>query len=111
MRLPHRDRAVVPERKLTAYLLSLSHPVGGAKARFFRQLGFDESNVDRLRSELIALAQRTNVKATEQTTYGTKYVIDGSLFTPTGKKAAIRSVWIIENAEPNRPRFITAYPA
>lgn len=46
MRVPNRDHAYVPERKLTGYLLSRSHPVGTSKARFFRGLGFDESNVE-----------------------------------------------------------------
>jgi hypothetical protein len=72
MKLPGRDRAFIPERKLTAYLLSLSHPVGRAKARFFRRFGFDASNTDLLRDELLALARQADVVRTEHTAYGTK---------------------------------------
>jgi len=111
MKLPGRERAFVPERKLTAYLLSLSHPVGRAKARFFRRLGFDGSNADRLRNELIDLAQRADVASTECTAHGTKYVVDGLLSTPSGDEAAVRTVWIIEDSRPDAPRFVTAYPA
>jgi hypothetical protein len=41
MKLPNADKAYVPPNKLLDYLLSLSHPVGGSKARFFRSAGFD----------------------------------------------------------------------
>ena len=79
MKLPRRDRAFVPERKLTAYLLSLSHPVGRGKARFFRRPGFDLSNTDILTDGLLTLACQSNVVRAEQTDYGTKYVVDGLL--------------------------------
>jgi len=49
MKLPRRDRAFVLERRLTAYLLSLSYPVGRGTARFFRRPGFDMSNTAHLR--------------------------------------------------------------
>jgi hypothetical protein len=42
MKLPHADRAEVDPGKLGRYLLSETHPVGKAKARFFREAGFDE---------------------------------------------------------------------
>lgn len=111
MKLPGRDRAFIPERKLTAYLLSLSHPVGRAKARFFRRFGFDASNTELLRDELLALARQADVVRTEHTAYGTKYVVDGSLSTPSGDEVAVRTVWMIEKSEPDAPRFVTAYPA
>ncbi|PEN15142.1 hypothetical protein CRI94_02325 [Longibacter salinarum] len=113
MKLPGRDRAFVPERKLTAYLLSLSHPVGRAKARFFHRFGFDASNTDLLRDELLALAlaRHADVARTEHTAYGTKYVVDGSLSTPSGDEVVVRTVWMIEKSEPDARRFVTAYPA
>lgn len=40
MLLPNREKAYVPERKLTSYLLSLTHPVGKSKAQFFYRHGF-----------------------------------------------------------------------
>lgn len=111
MNVPNRERAYVPEEKLRTYLLSLSHPVGKSKARFFRGLGFDESNVERLREELRGVVQRARVEETEHTSRGTKYVVIGSIRTPSGKKVAIRTVWMIEEEGSDAPRFVTAYPA
>ena len=111
MKLPNRERAQVPKRKLTKYLLSLSHPVGGPKARFFRSHGFDDTSVDRLRAELLGVAQRGEVVETEETAHGTKYVIVGSLLAPGGEEISVRTVWIIETPGVSDPRFVTAYPA
>jgi hypothetical protein len=44
------------------------------------------------------------------TLYGKKYVVQGELIGPTGKKAKIITIWVIEEGEPI-PRFVTAYPA
>jgi hypothetical protein len=110
MKLPNRTQAYVPERKLTAYLLSLSHPVGGSKARFFRKIGFDESNVEHLQEELWMLAQRSAIDEVEETPHGTKYVITGLLHSPDGEAVTVRTVWMMER-ESDAPRFVTAYPA
>jgi hypothetical protein len=40
MKLPNINRAVVPEGKITRYLLSLGHRDGQHKAAFFRSFGF-----------------------------------------------------------------------
>ncbi|OGH39144.1 MAG: hypothetical protein A3B44_01840 [Candidatus Levybacteria bacterium RIFCSPLOWO2_01_FULL_38_21] len=48
MRLPYSGNAVIPREKLTKYLFSETHATGKFKARFFRNLGFDEPNVDLL---------------------------------------------------------------
>jgi hypothetical protein len=111
MNVPNRDQASVPERKLRDYLLSLSHPVGKSKARFFRGLGFDESTIDQLREELKEVIQRAPVEETERTSHGTKYVVVGSIRSPDGEEVTIRTVWMIEEEGPGAPRFVTAYPA
>ena len=38
------------------------HPVGSAKARFFRKLGFNESNVDELEKALFKIAKSDDVQ-------------------------------------------------
>ena len=93
------------------YLLSLSHPVGKSKARFFRGLGFDESTVNRLREELKGVIQRAPIEETERTSHGTKYVVVGSIRTPDGGNVSVRTVWMIEEEGADAPRFVTAYPA
>jgi hypothetical protein len=109
MKLPNADKAYVPARKLLDYLLSLSHPVGGPKARFFRSAGFDDANVSTLEHALIEIARSGEVTEVEQTTHGTKYAVEGALETPDRGPKTIRTVWIIE-AGGESPRFVTAYP-
>jgi hypothetical protein len=109
MKLPNRENAYVPTSKLRDYLLSEAHPVGRWKARFFRALGFDETNVDVLEQHLIAIAHFEDVKDVVPSAHGTKYVIEGSLQTPAGSPVQVRTVWIIDAGQ-DRPRFVTAYP-
>ena len=109
MKLPNRENAYVPPPKLVNYLLSLSHPVGGSKARFFRSAGFDETNAASLEQGLIDIAHSEDVTETEQTPHGTKYVVEGSLHTPTKGIRRIKTVWIIDAGQ-EHPRFVTAYP-
>lgn len=111
MTVPNRERAYVPERTLRDYLLSLSHPFGKSKARFFRWLGLDESTVDRLREALRGVVQQHDIEETERTSHGTKYVVIGSIRSPNGEEVTLRTVWMIEEEGPGAPRFVTVYPA
>lgn len=110
MRLPNAHEARVDREKLLGYLLSTGHPVGRFKARFFRSLGFNESNVTFLEQQLISVAQSEEVIEAMSSPHGTKYVIEGTLETPSGRRARVRTVWIVER-DRKQPRFITAYPA
>ena len=59
MKLPQGDRAIISREKLTDYILSESHPVGSSKAKFFRGLGFDETNIDKLAKSLLRVAKES----------------------------------------------------
>ena len=83
--------------------------MGRGKARYFRALGYSENNIVQLKDALVAIANTSEVTAVISTPYGTKYVADGDLVTPTGIRARICTVWIVETGE-NIPRFVTAYP-
>ena len=48
LQLPNATQAYIPPNQLKGYLLSETHTVGKAKAKFFRGLGFHETNVDAL---------------------------------------------------------------
>lgn len=109
MKLPNPEQAIVPEKKLTDYLLSESHVVGRFKAKFFRRLGFNKSNRFILQGEILLLAQSQEMIDTVQSDYGTKYNVEGDIKTPVGKSVKIRTVWIVEKGK-TRPVFITAYP-
>jgi hypothetical protein len=107
--LPAGERAVVPLTKVTGYLLSESHPVGRAKARYFRAAGFGEHNVPSLVNGLLAIARSAPVVEEIPSRHGIKYVVDGLVNAPY-RPLWLRTVWIIE-PDIDYPRFVTAYPA
>lgn len=109
MRLPNAEGAQVDRDKLEQYLVSQSHPIGRSKARFFRGVGFDESNIAILQQALIGIARAEEIVEIVASSYGTKYIVDGSITTPSGDQVKLRTVWIIEPGR-DRPRFVTAYP-
>ena len=109
MKLPKGENAYIPTSKLEGYLLSETHPVGKSKAGFFRQQGFNESNVDLLAKGLLTMIQNEEIREVVSSSYGKKYVVTGKLQTPSGTSVRIQTVWIIEKPE-NPPRFVTAYP-
>jgi len=109
MKLPENQDAVVQDGKLATYLLSETHPVGKAKAKYFRSLGYSIANADQLKNDLVAITVSNEVTETINTLFGTKYVVDGDIISPTGIKARVRTIWILEIGE-TYPQFVTAYP-
>jgi hypothetical protein len=109
MSLTNADRAVVDPAKIRDYLLATGHPVGRFKARFFIALGYAAEQWERLRDDLLTLAQSGAVSSETATTYGRKFEVDGILTGPFGRSAAVRSVWIIRTEE-DFPRLVTVYP-
>ena len=109
MKIPNCENAIVDERKLLDYLLSETHPVGNAKARYFKKLGFSYNNAEELRHVLLKIANSAHVDQEINTAYGTKYIVKGDLSTSSGKIYSIVTIWIIEKNDIN-PRFVTAYP-
>ena len=108
MPLPNGDRAVVEAAKVRDYLLSLQHPIGRAKARFFHALGFTEVDWPKLQKALQNLARSGEAEPAETNAFGQKYLVRGILQGPS-REAAIVTVWIVHHGEAI-PRFVTAYP-
>ena len=108
MKLPHPERAVIPREKIEAYLLSSVHPVGRHKAAFFGSLGYTQPGWHALDHDIRSLVFG-DVARVEETDYGTKYEVPGTITGPNGRAAAIVTAWIVLSAE-DFPRFITAYP-
>ena len=96
MNLPNGENAIVEERKLSDYLLSETHPVGRAKARYFRKLGFSNKNAKEFKDILLRIANSTPVSQQLNTTYGTKYIITAEIPTSSDKTYTIITIWIIE---------------
>lgn len=99
----------VSEKKIKLYLLNTDHPDGGGKARFFINHGFRLSNWRNFAEVLKKQAKNHPIKSSEQTLYGTKYIIDGVIETPAGTEALIRTVWIIKTNN-QKLELVTAYP-
>jgi hypothetical protein len=92
VKLPNAEHAIIPSDKLTDYLLSKSHLIGRWKARFFLSIGFREEKADELRDALMNMAKNGEVKSTITTDFGAKYVVEGAISGPSGRKAAVRTV-------------------
>jgi hypothetical protein len=102
------DHAFVEVEKVSAYLLSESHPVGRLKAQFFRGLGFRWSDPQAFVAALQALARQAEFVDRIETPFGIKYVVDGTVMGPSGS-AEVRTVWHATDTE-GVPRMVTAYP-
>ncbi len=109
MRLPEYEQALVPERKITAYLLSLDHRDGRSKAVFFMRFGFALDDWPVLATALKRHAAEHEVVAAEPTPFGTNYVVEGPLPAPDGRSPGVRVVWFIAIGE-RIPVLATAYP-
>jgi hypothetical protein len=97
MKLPNRDLAEVPENKITQYLLNPAHPAGGSKAAFFLQFGFTVVAWGRFADAIRGHAESNEVVAVTPCSYGTRFVVDGPLIAPDGRRLNTRCAWFIEN--------------
>ena len=55
------------------------------------------------------VARTGEVKSAITSDFGVKYVVEGVISGPGGRRAVIRTVWVVETGQ-DRPRLITAYP-
>jgi hypothetical protein len=107
--VPGCDQSIIEPTKVADYLLSGAHPIGWAKARFFKRFGFREDAPEELRQALLAHVRENAVVETETSPYGIKYRVDGPLASPDGRNPLVSTVWTILDGEAI-PRFITAFP-
>ena len=109
MKLPNYESAVIPRTKVVAYLLSSTHHQGRGKAQFFTRFGFVADSWEALAEAVLRHAAEHEVKEVEPSPFGSRYIIDGTLQTPSGRTPNVRTVWFVETGE-DFPRFVTAYP-
>jgi len=109
VKLPNQKNASVSLSKISDYLISETHPVGKWKAKIFQSHGYTQKNIDSLRDGLLSIANEEEVNDIINTIYGTKYIINGNLKTPSGKELNVKTIWIIDTGQ-EIPRFVTAYP-
>ena len=109
MKLPAAERAWIEPAKIRDYLLSREHSVGRFKTVFFENLGYSGDVWQRLEADLRALALTGEATPGEQTNYGQKYEVRGTLRGPSGKSGSVVTAWIVRWGE-DVPRFVTAFP-
>jgi hypothetical protein len=107
MLLAAHYKLYISEAKLSLYLLNPWHPDGSSKARFFLGQGFKDAAT--LQHALMQQAQRFATNKIVQTPFGLKYIVDGTLQTPSGKGVMVRCVWIVLEGT-DICTFVTAYP-
>jgi hypothetical protein len=110
LKVPNHQNAFIPERKITAYLLSATHPDGSSKALFFTRFGFSLDDWWGFADALLNHIASHHIVEVMTTPFGKKYVVDGPLDTPDGRKPMVRSVWFVAEGE-TIPQLTTAYPA
>ncbi len=109
MELPNLERAIVSQEKIVDYLLSTTHRDGRHKAAFFGAFGFSAGLWEELAEAIMRHARRNPVAKKEQSAFGTRFVIEGTMEMADGRNALVRSVWFIERDD-DVPRLVTAYP-
>lgn len=107
--IPNAEKAIIDTDKLHGYILSFSHPLGRFKAAFFQKLGYSIENCDLFEQCLRQIIITRETIRIETSRHGRKYIVEGLITGPSGKKVHLVTVWIILNKE-FIPRFVTAYP-
>jgi hypothetical protein len=108
VKLPNSHLAIVDREKITDYILNDAHPDNGGKALFFVALGFSRDEWWALASAFLKLARENEVGVSMESSHGIKYILDGTLITPSGKSPTVRTVWIVDKGR-EKPRLVTAY--
>jgi hypothetical protein len=85
------------------------HPDGRGKARFFLSHGFGRSEWEGLAKALLRHAAVHPASRTVETQFGIRYVIDGALESPDGRRPVVRAIWFVR-VDTRTPEPVTAYP-
>ena len=109
MTVPNADRAIVNVRKLREYSLNPLHRTGRHKARVFAAaLGMTADDAEVLRDALLSAVQEHEAVLGLKDSYGQRYQVDFVLEWK-GKRATVRSAWIIESDTVPFPRLTSCY--
>ncbi|MBI1729668.1 adhesin [Candidatus Acetothermia bacterium] len=109
MRLPNAEDAIIPKEKICGYLLSSTHPLGRYKAVFFEKLGYHQANWKEFEKDLREQHLTESAEKVGMSPDGMKFRIAAPLIGPSGKRAKLVTIWIVES-KMSRPRLVTAYP-
>jgi hypothetical protein len=107
--LPNAHSPLISDAKVRDYLLDPNHAGNGGKAAFFNAFGFTAQNWAALRNALRAHPGMHLVVNVTTNPFGHKYEVRCNLTSPDGRNPCVRSIWVIDAANPN-PQLVTAYP-
>jgi len=105
MKLP--ANTIIARRKLDEYLLK--RRAEDDKSGFLALAGYSLENAERLRSDLREQLLPLDAELFDQTEYGPKYRIRGTLIGPNGRVLRVISIWIKEDAT-GETKFVTLVP-
>lgn len=109
MKLPNPNKLLVEREKIADYLLNPTHRYGASKARFFTEFGFRPEHWERLAEALREHGRTHDVAQIRETGFGPRYLVEGELNTPIGRRPRVRTVWQMDEGAV-APRLISAYP-
>lgn len=105
MKLP--ANTTIARRKVNEYLLR--HRVEDDKSGFLALAGYTLENADRLLSDLRTQLLPLEAELFDQTEYGIKYRIRGTLIGPNGRVLRVLTIWMKEDAT-GETKFVTLLP-
>lgn len=105
MKLP--ANTIIARRKVTEYLLR--HRREDDKSGFLALAGYTAEHADRLLLDLREQLLPLDAELFEETEYGAKYRICGTLTGPNGRALRIASIWMKDNAT-GETKFVTLRP-
>jgi hypothetical protein len=103
-------RVTIDPRKLTEYALNPHNPVGGDKAIVFEgRLGFTKENYEPLLQQLHDLALDAEATPGIHDQYGQRYTVDIEVIGAEGRKATVRTGWIVRPGSSDVAGLVTLY--
>lgn len=97
MILPNVWNTAIDQTKVVDYFLNPAHPDNGGKAAFFIGWGFSAANWTTFAQAVREMVLQNQVVGRIQSTWGEKYVVDGTLNAPNGTTPTVRTVWIVDH--------------
>jgi hypothetical protein len=98
--------------KIKDYLLNENHPIGGAKAKFMKEvLGYSTDDAELFHKNVIVAIKDKIPSSSEKTPYGMKYAYHTELVGKAGVKVSTNVIVVIQkDNEKTTYRIITVYP-
>lgn len=105
MKIP--DDAIIPDEKLTQYLLV--YKARNDKSKFLAQAGFTQDNPEQLKASIRSLVASVEAIEDEANEYGIFYRVVGALAGVNGMNLWVVTIWL-QRQKDGKFQFITLKP-